>query len=70
MKIYHLVFTFLLSISITAQKNVNNGWTEEKVTLEQSFMDANIQIMVGKYDVAIKILKDLIIKYRISRIFP
>ena len=59
MKIYHLVFTFLLSISITAQKNVNNGWTEEKVTLEQSFMDANIQIMVGKYDVAIKILKDI-----------
>ena len=59
MKIYHLVFTFLFSISLTAQENVDNGWTEEKVTLEQSFMDANIQIMVGKYDEAIKILKDI-----------
>ena len=59
MKIYHLVFTCLLSFSLTAQDNVDNGWTEEKVTLEQSFMDANIQIMIGKYDEAIKILKEI-----------
>ncbi len=59
MKIYHLAFAFLLSLSLTAQDSVDNGWTEEKVIEEQSFMDANIQIMVGKYEEAIKLLKDI-----------
>jgi len=59
MKFYQLAFTLLFSISLIAQDNLSNGWTEEKVTLEQSYMDANIQIMVGKYDEAIKILKDI-----------
>lgn len=58
MKIYHLAF-ILLSFSLSAQDNVDNGWTEEKVMLEQSYMDANIEIMIGKYDEAIKLLKDI-----------
>ena len=59
MKFYQLAFALLFSISLTAQDYISNGWTEEKVTLEQSYMDANIQIMIGKYDEAIKILKDI-----------
>ena len=59
MKIYSIIFTLIFTVSLSAQDNISNGWTEEKVTLEQSYMDANIQIMVGKYDEAIKILKDI-----------
>ena len=59
MKFYHIVFVLIFSISLSAQDNVDNGWTEEKVTLEQYYMDANIQIMVGKYDEASKILKKI-----------
>lgn len=59
MKIYHLAFTLIVSLSLSAQDNVDNGWTEEKVTLEQLYMDANIQIMIGKYEESIKILKDI-----------
>lgn len=60
MKIYHLLFAFIFSLTLTAQDiDDDNGWTEEKVTLEQQYMDANIHIMVGKYDEAGKILKDI-----------
>jgi len=59
MKIYQVAIALIFSLSLTAQDNIDNGWTEEKVSLEQYYMDANIQIMVGKYDEAIKILKGI-----------
>lgn len=59
MKIYHLLFALIISLSLSAQNEIDNRWTEEKVRLEHIFMDANIQIMVGKYDEALKILKKI-----------
>lgn len=59
MKLLSYIYILLFSFSLFAQDNVDQSWTESQVTLEEKYMDANTHIIVGKYDEALKLLKEI-----------
>lgn len=63
MNYIHTTLIFILCLTVfiptKAQDNASSEWTELRVSHEESFMEANTMILIGRYDEALKILKKL-----------
>lgn len=49
----------LLLLTLSMGLMAQDSWTEQRVSLEEQFMEANTHTLLGKYDKALKILKEI-----------